>query len=117
MKVICQQFGDDLFQIFRKITGLLHDLENLLKGNGYEFMCSDHYGYLTSRPQELGTSLRVSVNVKLPLIAKVRRLYSENSDDRKSMDDQKIMQDPFIQRQGSCCFFTLQVKETHTHSS
>lgn len=81
IKVICQQFGDDLFQVFRKITGLLLELENLLKGNGYEFMRSDHYGYLASRPQELGTSLRVSVNIKLPLIAKVG-LYSKNSDDQ-----------------------------------
>lgn len=73
IKIICQQFGGDLLQLFRKLRGLLLELENLLTEAGYEFMRNDHYGYLASRPQDLGSSLRVSVNVKLPLTAKVRR--------------------------------------------
>ncbi|KAJ7385005.1 Creatine kinase S-type, mitochondrial [Desmophyllum pertusum] len=45
-------------------------------GNGYEFMRNVSYGFLASRPQELGICLRVGLNVKLPLIAKDSRLAS-----------------------------------------
>ena len=76
VKIICQQFGCDLFLVYKKVRELLLELESLLKRNGYEFMRSDHYGYLSSRPKELGTSLRVSVNVHLPLTAKVRKAYT-----------------------------------------
>ena len=76
VKIICQQFGCDLFLVYKKVRELLLELQSLLKRSGYEFTRSDHYGYLSSRPQELGTSLRVSVNVHLPLTAKVRKAYT-----------------------------------------
>lgn len=65
-----------MFLAYKKVRELLLELESLLKRNGYEFMRSDHYGYLSSRPQELGAPLRVSVNVHLPLTAKVRKAYT-----------------------------------------
>ena len=71
IKVICQKFGGDLWAVLSTLIGLLIEIENFLGKDGYEFMRTHHYGYLVSRPLELGTSLRVSVNVKLPLTAKV----------------------------------------------
>ena len=71
IKIISQQSGDDLFRVFEKLSGLLLEIESLLMGNGYEFMRNVSYGFLASRPQELGICLRVGLNVKLPLIAKV----------------------------------------------
>ena len=77
IKIISHQSGDDLFHVFEKLSALLLEIESLLMRNGYEFMRNVKYGYLASRLQELGTSLRVSVNVNLPFIAKVgKRLVS-----------------------------------------
>ena len=78
IKIISHQSGDDLFHVFEKLGALLLEIESLLMRNGYEFMRNVNYGYLASRLQELGTSLRVSVNVNIPLIAKVsnRRISS-----------------------------------------
>ena len=79
IKIIYHQSGDDLFHVFEKLGDLLLEIENLLMWDGYEFMRNGNYGYLASRLQELGTSLRISVNVNLPLIAKVgERLISRN---------------------------------------
>ena len=76
IKIISHQSGVDLFHVFERLRVLLLEIESLLTRNGYEFMRSVNYGYLASRLQELGTSLRVSVNVNLPLIAKVgKRLF------------------------------------------
>ncbi|XP_078367861.1 creatine kinase U-type, mitochondrial-like isoform X2 [Oculina patagonica] len=76
IKIISQLSGDDLFRAFENLSRLLLEIESQLKGNGYEFMRNVNYGYLASRPQELGTCLRVSLNVKLPYIAKDSRLKS-----------------------------------------
>ena len=73
IKIISHQSGDDLFHLFEKLGHLLLEIESLLMRNGYEFMRSVNYGYLASGLQELGTSLRVSVTVNLPLITKVGR--------------------------------------------
>lgn len=78
IKVICQKFGGDLWAVLSTLKGLLIEIENFLGKDGYEFMRTHHYGYLVSRPLELGTSLRVSVNVKLPLTAKVMIKVSYN---------------------------------------
>ena len=78
MKVICQKFGGDLWAVLSTLKGLLIEIENFLGKDGYEFMRTHHYGYLVSRPLELGTSLRVSVNVKLPLTSKVMINVSYN---------------------------------------
>lgn len=71
IKIISHQSGDDLFHVFDKLGVLLLEIESLLMRNGHEFIRTSNYGYLASRLQELGNSLRVSVNVDLPLIAKV----------------------------------------------
>ena len=78
IKVICQKFGGDLWAVLSTLKGLLLEIETFLGKDGYEFMRTDHYGYLVSRPLELGTSLRVSVNMKLPLTAKVMINVSYN---------------------------------------
>lgn len=80
IKIISQQYGHDLFGAFDKLRRLLLEMERLLKGNGCEFMRNVDYGYLASRPQELGTCLRVSLNVKLPLTAKVRMIFIRQFD-------------------------------------
>ena len=83
IKIICQQFGGDLCEVFKRLSGFLLRLERLLTENGYQFVRNNHYGYLASRPQELGTSLRVSVNVNLPLSAKVRMVKLGETIERK----------------------------------
>jgi len=78
IKIISHQFRDDLDHVFEthtRVECLLFEIESLLMKNGYQFMRNVNYGYLASRLQELGTGLRVSVNVDLPLIAKVGNVF------------------------------------------
>lgn len=51
-------------------TLMLSKVENTIKKYGYEFARNDHLGYLTSCPTNLGTGLRASMHVKLPLLGR-----------------------------------------------
>lgn len=46
-------------------------IERLMKEKGKEFMWSPRLGYICTCPSNLGTVLRCSVHVQLPLLSKV----------------------------------------------
>jgi arginine kinase len=45
-----------------------------------EFARSDHLGYITSCPTNLGTALRASVHIKLPKLMKEKSKFNEIAD-------------------------------------
>jgi hypothetical protein len=45
-----------------------------------KFAHDDHLGYITSCPTNLGTALRASVHIKLPLLAKNKPLFNSIAD-------------------------------------
>merc|ERR1711982_80156 len=45
-------------------------VEEVVKKENYEFMHNDHLGYILTCPSNLGTGLRASIMVKVPLLSK-----------------------------------------------
>jgi creatine kinase/arginine kinase len=59
------QLGSDIKQVFQRLSIAASEIEKVAK-----FSHDDHLGYITSCPTNLGTALRASVHVKLPLLSK-----------------------------------------------
>ena len=48
----------------------MNKVEEVVKAEGYSFMHNDHLGYIRTCPSNLGTGLRASVMIKVPLLSK-----------------------------------------------
>ena len=69
MRVFTMEMGGDVQETFLRYCAAIHAVEDRLKNAGQEFMHNDRLGYVTSSPADLGTGLRVSVMVNLPLLS------------------------------------------------
>jgi len=61
LRIISMQSGGDIKQVFIRLANAIGELQNKIA-----FSYSDHLGYLTSCPTNLGTAMRASVHVRLP---------------------------------------------------
>lgn len=59
------QKGADIGAVFTRLSKAASEIEKVAK-----FAHDDHLGYITSCPTNLGTALRASVHIKLPLLSK-----------------------------------------------
>ena len=73
-RVISMEKGGDMRAVFDRFCKGLNDVERLIKRKGHEYMWNQHLGYILTCPSNLGTGLRAGVHVKLPNLAKVRKL-------------------------------------------
>lgn len=64
LRIISMQQGGNIREVFARLATAIETLEKKL-----EFAYSDHLGYLSSCPTNLGTAMRASVHVKLPLLS------------------------------------------------
>jgi len=71
LKVISLQPGGNMKECFERFSKTLTHLEKSIKNQGYEWMWSQHLGFVTSCPSSLGTALRASVFIRLPFLSKV----------------------------------------------
>ena len=65
LRIISMQSGGNIKQVFTRLTTAIKELEKKMK-----FAFSEHLGYITSCPTNLGTAMRASVHIKLPKLAK-----------------------------------------------
>ncbi len=65
MRIISMQSGGDIGGVFSRLSRAIEKLQEKL-----EFSYSDHLGYITSCPTNLGTAMRGSVHIKLPYLSK-----------------------------------------------
>ena len=70
MRIISMQKGADIKQVFQRFCVAVGKVEEVVKAEGYGFMHSDHLGYILTCPSNLGTGLRASVMIKVPLLSK-----------------------------------------------
>lgn len=97
LRIISMQKGGDIKQTFSRLCDALAQFESKLR-----FSYSDHLGYLTSCPTNLGTAMRASVHIKLPGLAsdfkhleqiadqhylQIRGLHGEHSDSEDGVFD------------------------------
>merc|ERR1711881_1448 len=55
---------------FERFVLAANTVQDVVKKEGYDFMHSDHLGYILVCPSNLGTGLRASMMMKLPLLSK-----------------------------------------------
>jgi len=65
LRIISMEKGADILAVFTRLSKAAGLIEKEAK-----FAHDDHLGYITSCPTNLGTALRASVHIKLPLLAK-----------------------------------------------
>ena len=73
-RVISMEKGGNMRAVFDRFCNGLNEVERLIKRKGHEYMWNQHLGYILTCPSNLGTGLRAGVHVKLPNLAKVRKL-------------------------------------------
>lgn len=64
LRIISMQSGGDILEVFSRLADAISQIEKSV-----EFSYSDHLGYITSCPTNLGTAMRASVHIKLPKLA------------------------------------------------
>ena len=68
-RIISMQMGADIKEVFERFVFAVNTCEEVIKKEGYSFMHNDHLGYILVCPSNLGTGLRASVMVKVPLLS------------------------------------------------
>jgi len=75
-RIVSMQQGDqgtggcDMYAVFERFCKAINAIEVELKNDGYEYMFSDHLGYILTCPSNLGTGIRAGCHVKLPNLQK-----------------------------------------------
>ena len=65
LRIISMQKGGDIKEVFQRLVLAISELEKKIK-----FAFSEHLGYITSCPTNLGTAMRASVHIALPKLVK-----------------------------------------------
>jgi len=60
------QMGADIREVFTRFATGCNAVQDVVKAEGYDFMHSEHLGYILVCPSNLGTGLRASVMIKIP---------------------------------------------------
>jgi creatine kinase len=69
MRIISMEMGADIVNVFGRFVKLANAVEEVIKKEtGAGFSHSAHLGYILTCPSNLGTGLRASMMVKLPLL-------------------------------------------------
>merc|ERR1719428_844984 len=68
-RIISMQMGADIKAVFERFVLAVNKCEEVVKKEGYDFMHNDHLGYILVCPSDLGTGLRASVMLKIPLVS------------------------------------------------
>jgi len=69
------QKGADILSVFTRLSIAAGEIEKVA-----EFAHDEHLGYITSCPTNLGTALRASVHIKLPLLGKDKAAFNAIAD-------------------------------------
>ncbi|CAH1183675.1 unnamed protein product [Phaedon cochleariae] len=75
VRIISLQQGGNLGEVYQRFVSGVKELEKKLK-----FMKNERFGYLTFCPTNLGTTIRASVHIKVPKLAKDMNKLNELAD-------------------------------------
>jgi creatine kinase len=68
MRIISMEMGADIKGVFSRFVKLSQEVEKVVTQEGFGFSHTEHHGYILTCPSNLGTGLRASMMVKLPLL-------------------------------------------------
>jgi len=69
-RIVSMQKGGDIDAVWKRFCNACNNIETIMKQDGYEYMYSDHLGYLLTCPSNFGTGIRAGVHIKIPLLSK-----------------------------------------------
>jgi creatine kinase/arginine kinase len=72
LRIISMQKGGDIKEVFQRLTKAISKIEEKIV-----FSYSEHLGYITSCPTNLGTALRASVHIKVPNLSQDYTRFEE----------------------------------------
>merc|ERR1719461_2435296 len=72
LRIISMQQGSDIGAVFKRLSQAAAKIETKAK-----FQHDDHLGYISTCPTNLGTGMRASVHIHLPLLGKNKDLMEE----------------------------------------
>ena len=75
LRIISMQQGGDIKEVFVRLSNAVSELEKDMK-----FLQTEHLGYITSCPTNLGTAMRASVHIKLPKLSQNSELFKSITD-------------------------------------
>ena len=75
LRIISMQPGANIREVFTRLTTALEKFEKVAK-----FSYDDHLGYITSCPTNLGTAMRASVHIHLPLLGQDKPAFQAIAD-------------------------------------
>lgn len=75
LRIISMQQGSDIGAVFTRLTTALEHFETVAK-----FSKDPHLGYITSCPTNLGTAMRASVHIHLPLLSQKKDEFQAIAD-------------------------------------
>ena len=75
LRIISMQQGGDILEVFTRLVNAIKSIETKVP-----FSYSDHLGYITSCPTNLGTAMRASVHIALPKLAKDMEAFKAITD-------------------------------------
>jgi len=75
LRIISMQNGGDVNEVFQRLGRAVEQLQKRVK-----FSYNDHLGNISSCPTNLGTAMRASVHVKLPLLSKDSATFNAIAD-------------------------------------
>jgi len=61
--------GKQIKEVFGRFIRACDEVQKVLKAEGYDFMHSEHHGWILTCPSNLGTGLRAGTMVQLPLVS------------------------------------------------
>ena len=75
LRIISMQYGGDIKQTFSRLSSAISKIQENMA-----FAYSEHLGYISSCPSNLGTAMRASVHIKLPNLAKDMNAFKAITD-------------------------------------
>jgi len=69
-RIISMQTDSNMNTVWSRFCRAINDVETIMKGDGFEYMYSEHLGYILTCPSNLGTGIRAGVHIKIPLLSK-----------------------------------------------
>jgi creatine kinase/arginine kinase len=75
LRIISMQMGGDILAVFTRLVLAIKEIEKKVP-----FSYSEHLGYITSCPTNLGTAMRASVHIKLPKLSDDMETFKDITD-------------------------------------
>jgi len=72
-RIISMQKGGNMGETWKRFCNAINQVEEIMKADGYEYMYSEHLGYILTCPSNLGTGIRAGVHIKIPNLVKYER--------------------------------------------